>query len=142
MSPLKNKNSGFTLIELMIVIAIIGILASVALPSYLKYAKSAKFSEVVNAASSVRTLVDICYQVRGTYTLSDCDTLDKIGANTLDVTNGKHVASITMALGDEGAFTITGAGTVDNADYILTPTSDGRRITWVSSGSCEAASIC
>ncbi len=52
---MKRVQQGFTLIELMIVVAIIGILAAVALPAYQDYTKRAKLSEVVLAASSVRT---------------------------------------------------------------------------------------
>ncbi len=50
-----NKQKGFTLIELMIVVAIIAILAAIALPAYSNYTKKAKVSEVILAASSVRT---------------------------------------------------------------------------------------
>ena len=56
------KNSGFTLIELMIVIAIIGILAAIAVPQYSQYTKRAKFSEVKLAAKPVKIAVEICYQ--------------------------------------------------------------------------------
>ncbi len=52
---MKRVQQGFTLIELMIVVAIIGILAAVALPAYQDYTKKAKVSEVVLAASSART---------------------------------------------------------------------------------------
>ena len=69
-----RKQAGFTLIELMIVIAIIGILASVALPAYQTYTKKAKFSEVVLAVGSIRTAIDLCYQIRGDYDLANCDT--------------------------------------------------------------------
>ena len=58
----------------MIVIAIIGILASVALPAYQTYTKKAKFSEVVLAVGSIRTAIDLCYQIRGDYDLANCDT--------------------------------------------------------------------
>ena len=68
---MKTIQKGFTLIELMIVVAIIGILAAVALPAYQDYTIRAKVSEIVLAASSLRTSVtekaqtDNCARVRG-----------------------------------------------------------------------------
>jgi len=58
----RNLQQGFTLIELMIVVAIIGILAAVALPAYQDYTKRAKLSEVVLAASGCRTSITEIYQ--------------------------------------------------------------------------------
>lgn len=62
-AALASKQGGFTLIELMIVVAIIGILAAVALPAYSDYTKRAKMTEVVLAASQCRTTISEVYQV-------------------------------------------------------------------------------
>src|SRR5437870_8150826 len=63
---MKQVNKGFTLIELMIVVAIIGILAAVALPAYQDYTVRAKMSEVLLAASACRTSITEIYQSGGT----------------------------------------------------------------------------
>jgi len=141
----KNKQSGFTLIELMIVIAIIGILASVALPAYSQYTKKAKFSEVILAGSSVKGLVDLCYQTRGAQDLTNCDTLAKIGGDVDDIQAGAQVSTVAMtAL--TAAITMTGAATVDSRTYILTPTPAGgvalNTLTWDESGDCIANGLC
>ncbi|MDX1810492.1 MAG: pilin, partial [Gammaproteobacteria bacterium] len=59
----KKAQKGFTLIELMIVIAIVGILAAVAVPMYSDYTNKAKFSEVMAAAGPIKTAIEMCYQI-------------------------------------------------------------------------------
>jgi type IV pilus assembly protein PilA len=138
-----NKQSGFTLIELMIVIAIIGILASVALPAYQTYTKKAKFSEVVLAGSNVKSSVDVCFQTRGDNNLANCDTFAKIGINAVDLNQGAHVTSAALTA-TTAVITVTGNATsVDGQTYVLTPTEVGQTLTWSdAASSCIAAGLC
>lgn len=141
----QQNQKGFTLIELMIVIAIIGILAAVALPQYQKYTKKARFSEVVLAASSVKSLIDVCFQTKSaSNALTDCDTGEEVGydANAAaGAAAGTHVASVAIAP-TTAKITATGAGTVDGKTYTLTPAISAGSLTWTQGGDCVAAGLC
>lgn len=138
---MKKVQQGFTLIELMIVVAIIGILAAIALPQYQTYTKKSRFTEVVLAAQSVKSAVDVCFQTRGAGVLANCDTAAKIGADLTGAAAGTNVASVTIDATD-AIITATGEATVDSATFILTPTVVGGTLTWAQTGSCVAAGIC
>ena len=136
-----NMQKGFTLVELMIVIAIIGILATIALPAYQSYTKKARFTEVVLAATTVKTNVDNCFQSKGNYSLENCDSIAKVSIDAAAVTAPNSVNSITI---DPTTALITAKGepSVDNANYTLLPTPQSGTLIWTSSGTCIAAGLC
>ena len=103
---MKQVQKGFTLIELMIVVAIIGILAAVALPAYQDYTVRAKVSEGILAGSSCRTTVTEVYQSGSALPAANawgCETSAALGNNTAKVTS--------VETSDVGAITITLDGT-------------------------------
>lgn len=136
-----SKQKGFTLIELTIVIAIIGILAAIAIPSYQSYTKKARFTEVVLAATSVRSNIDICFQNRDNHTLSNCDSLNKIGINPSVVTAPKTINSITIDV-NTAMITVTGEPSVNSETYTLLPTVNNDTLNWTAGGTCIAAGLC
>jgi type IV pilus assembly protein PilA len=139
-----NKQEGFTLIELMIVIAIIAILASLALPAYQTYAKKAKFSEVVMATTAVKSAIDICYQTRGDLAVCDSTDSSPVANSAGNATAGDFVATVVVA-DDTGTITATGASPVDGAVYVITPTPASGSLTWnldATLSTCLAQGLC
>jgi type IV pilus assembly protein PilA len=145
----QTAQKGFTLIELMIVIAIVGILSAVALPAYQTYTKKARFTEVVLAAQSVRSAIDICFQTRGETSLSNCDTEAKAGADTTGAAAGAYVDKVeitaTTALITATGTETTGSGaSAAGITYTLepSPSADGGSLTWKQGGTCIAEGLC
>ncbi|MBV1909659.1 MAG: prepilin-type N-terminal cleavage/methylation domain-containing protein [Kangiellaceae bacterium] len=131
---MKKVQSGFTLIELMIVVAIIGILAAVALPAYQDYTKRAKFSEVVIGTSGLKTAVEICAQDLGTVT-GCTDGTTGPGWDVTAVAGSGFIAGIATT---DGVITATAVATqgLSSETYILRPTFAAGKVTWVKDGTC------
>ena len=135
-----KAQKGFTLIELMIVVAIIGILAAIAIPAYNDYTKRAKFSEVVQATQALKTAVEVC--------ASDLNTVTGCtgGSNGIPADNAavgtKYTDKLAVADGVITATAVNGNG-LSAETYIITPTyTAGTGVKWTVSGTCLAANIC
>jgi type IV pilus assembly protein PilA len=127
------NHKGFTLIELMIVVAIIGILAAVAIPQYQNYVARAQVSEALSLMSGAKTAVAEVAMVTGDFPTNNGDAYleDK------DTIKGKYVASVEV--GDDGVITATfGDDAHTNligGELKLTPGGlDSGSITWACSG--------
>lgn len=128
----SSAQSGFTLIELMIVVAIIGILAAVAIPQYQDYTIKAKVGKALTAVDSIKTAVALCAQEAGGV-LTDCDAGSNGVPATTSFTATKEVASVTITNGVIAATLGTGIGTgVDGLVITFTPTAaaGGTNLTW------------
>jgi len=146
-----KKQGGFTLIELMIVVAIIGILAAIAVPQYQTYTKKAKFTEVVQATQPFKLGVELCYQ-NNNNDLAVCkpSASATTGADLPKNTTAAAGNVASVSISDDGKAVITATAISTNGlaseTYILTPSAatsgSANALKWDISGSCKTAGIC
>ena len=104
---MKIFNSGFTLIELMIVVAIIGILVAVGIPQYQNYVARAQVAEGFSLASGLKTAVAEYHSTTGVFPDGTTDAHSAIGIEASDVITGKYVTGVTVSNDGNGTITAT-----------------------------------
>ena len=131
---MKRNSYGFNLVELMVVVAIIGILTAVALPAWRNHTMKASFTEILSLSTGYQAAVDICARTLGTVT--GCNA----GSNDIPAvdTGAEHVTAMSIV---NGVIRIT-SNVGSNYTSVMTPTLATGPVRWTQSGTCQGADLC
>ena len=127
------KQKGFTLIELMIVVAIIGILAAIAIPAYQDYLVRAKVSEGLNLAAAAKTAVAEYYSAKGNLPLNNTSA----GLPAAASINGNNVGNIAVATG-KITITYTTDPNIKGSTLVISPTTNAGGVKWTCTSTSGA----
>ena len=133
----NHAQKGFTLIELMIVVAIIGILAAIAIPAYQDYTARSQVSEALSLASGAKTAVTEYYSSEGTF------PADNAAAGIATSINGNYVQSVVVSNGVITA-TMNSSGVsagISGAQLVLSPRDAGGSVTWTCKAGTGSSAI-
>ncbi|MBT8146207.1 MAG: prepilin-type N-terminal cleavage/methylation domain-containing protein [Gammaproteobacteria bacterium] len=140
MKTSKAKQNGFTLIELMIVVAIIGLLAAVALPAYEFYANRARFAEAMLAIDDYRASIAVAVELDRFTALTDVDA----GSFGIMPATAQTTTSHGLNVVD-GLITVTwrnDSTALDGVTYTLQADDVTPPVSWTSGGTCLALGYC
>ena len=134
---MKAIQKGFTLIELMIVVAIIGILAAIALPAYQDYTARAQMSEALVLADGQKTAVTEYYSDKGVFPANNASA----GISAASDIHGKYVAQVAVAAGGVITSTMKSTGVaagIQSGTLALTPTAGSGSVSWACTSGVDA----